>query len=328
MMMVMMVIMFVNQVTNEDEGTRIFLEVREEVRRNAVVYKDKVLPLTEEVIRHIGSFADSFLDLDFDDWVEGLEETIKDMDKAVGFCKILSQMHLTIVEDLKRNEEKAEVGIKIMEKMALEYKEMSKELEKRAQECKESADDKRFWGNVTGVLTLGISTAVLHAQAHGDDWDAKEKMAHALAKRENAELAVRAADVTKVFIIPAVKDFIEGVEVCSTFLVCSRENLRKMRNNSEKGSKEIYFKAIKKRAQLLSRLSMRFLTRTDMMRSDLKTIPEEVVDKNYVDVWFERQKQRFLEENKSIWALIAGSTIGKSGRFHFKSFSKFLSPPM
>ena len=86
-----------------------------------------------------------------------------------------------------------------------------------------------------------------------------------------------------------------------------------MRSNSEKGNKEIYFKAIKKRAQLLSRLSMRFLTRTDMMRSDLNTIPEEVVDKNYVDVWFERQKQRFLEENKSIWALIAGSTIGKSG---------------
>ena len=141
MMMVMMVIMFVNQVTNEDEGTRIFLEVREEVRRNAVVYKDKVLPLTEEVIRHIGSFADSFLDFDSNDWVEGLEETIKDMDKAVGFCKILSQMHLTIIEDLCLV---AEVGIKMMEKMALEYKEMSKELEKRAQECKESADDKRF----------------------------------------------------------------------------------------------------------------------------------------------------------------------------------------
>ena len=321
-MMMVMVMIIVNQVTKEDEGTRIFLEVREEVRRNAVVYKDKVLPLTEEVIRHIGSFADSFLDLDFDDWVEGLEETVKDMDKAIGFCKILSQMHLTIIEDLCLV---AEVGIKMMEKMALEYKEMSKELEKRAQECKESADDKRFWGNVTGVLTLGISTAVLHAQAHGDDWDAKEKTANALAKRENAELAVRAADVTKVFIIPAVKDFIEGVEVCSTFLVCSRENLRKMRNNSEKGSKEIYFKAIKKRAQLLSRLSMRFLTRTDMMRSDLNAIPAEVVDKNYVDVWFERQKQRFLEENKSIWALIAESTIGKSGRFQS---SKFLSLPM
>ena len=229
-----------------------------------------------------------------------------------------------IVEDLKRNEDKAEVGIKMMEKMALEYKEMSKELEKRAQECKESADDKRFWGNVTGVLTLGISTAVLHAQAHGDDCDAKEKIASALTKRENAELALRAADVTRVSIIPAVKDFIEGVEVCSAFLVCSRENLRKMRNNSEKGSKEIYFKAIKKRAQLLSRLSMRFLTRTDMMRSDLNAIPEEVVDKNYVDVWFERQKQRFLEENKSIWALIAVSTIGMSG----PPSSKFLSLPM
>ena len=96
--MMMMVMIIVNQVSKDDGGTRIFLEVKE-VRRNAVVYKDKVLPLTEEVIRHIGSFADSFLDFDFNDWVEGLEETVKDMDKAIGFCKILSQMHLTIIED-------------------------------------------------------------------------------------------------------------------------------------------------------------------------------------------------------------------------------------
>ena len=109
MMVMMMVMIIVNQVTKEDEGTRIFLEVREEVRRNAVVYKDKVLPWTEELIRHIGSFADSFLDFDSNDWVEGLEETIKDMDKAIGFCKILSQMHIAIIEDLKRNEDKAEV---------------------------------------------------------------------------------------------------------------------------------------------------------------------------------------------------------------------------
>ena len=47
MMVMMMVMIIVNQVTKEDEGTRIFLEVREEVMRNAVVYKDKVLPLTE-----------------------------------------------------------------------------------------------------------------------------------------------------------------------------------------------------------------------------------------------------------------------------------------
>ena len=37
-----------NQVTASDEGTRTFLEVRDNTRRNAAVYKDKVLPLTEE----------------------------------------------------------------------------------------------------------------------------------------------------------------------------------------------------------------------------------------------------------------------------------------
>ena len=36
--MMMMVMIIVNQVSKDDGGTRIFLEVREEVRRNAVVY--------------------------------------------------------------------------------------------------------------------------------------------------------------------------------------------------------------------------------------------------------------------------------------------------
>ena len=56
---------------------------------------------------------------------------------------------------------------------------------------------------------------------------------------------------------------------------------------------------------------------TDMMRTDLNAIPEQPNDKNYVDVWFEKQRETFRKEHKSIWALIAGATIGKSGQLNF-----------
>ena len=72
-----------------------------------------------------------------------------------------------------------------------------------------------------------------------------------------------------------------------------------------------------KKAQQLSNNSMRFLMMTHMMRSDIDAIPEEASDKNYVDEWFEQQKEKFRREHKSIWTLIAGATIGKSGQFHF-----------
>ena len=145
----------------------------------------------------------------------------------------------------------------------------------------------------------------------------------ALAKRENAEVAKRAALITSTCLIPAVKEFIEGIETCSAFLVNTKENLEKMKNYGDKGAKEIYFKAMKKKAQQLSSNSMRILTMTDMMRTDLNAIPEQPNDKNYVDVWFEEQRETFRKEHKSIWALIAGATIGKSGQLNFLCSVRF-----
>ena len=105
------------------------------------------------------------------------------------------------------------------------------------------------------------------------------------------------------------------METCAGFLMYTKENLEKMKNYGDKATKEIYFKAMKKRAHQLSSNSMRFLMMTDMMRTDINAIPEEPNDKNYVDLWFEEQTQKFRKEHKSVWGLIAGATIGKTGQF-------------
>ena len=178
-----------------------FSQVRNDVRKNAAIYKDKVLPLTEEVVRHIAFFADSFIDFDFDDWTEVLDDTIRDIDKAIGFCMILKQMHLSISEDLKRNEDKAEIGIQMMDKMALEYRENSEELTREAQKYRESAELKQLWGNLTALFTLGISTIVLHSFAEHDKQESNEKTALAVAERENAEVSLRAAPVIIIIVI-------------------------------------------------------------------------------------------------------------------------------
>ena len=57
---------------------------------------------------------------------------------------ILRQMHLAIIEDLKRNEDKAEVGIQMMDKMTSEYQKMSEELEKKAGNAEGEVSGLRF----------------------------------------------------------------------------------------------------------------------------------------------------------------------------------------
>ena len=71
---------------------------------------------------------------------------------------------------------------------------------------------------------------------------------------------------------------------------------------------------MKERAQVLSNNSMKFLMMTDMMRTDLATIPSEPNDKNYVDIWFDKQKEQFKKENESIWDRIANASFGGKKR--------------
>ena len=42
------------QVTGMDDATKTVLEVRDNTRRNALVYTEKILPVTEQVIRSVG----------------------------------------------------------------------------------------------------------------------------------------------------------------------------------------------------------------------------------------------------------------------------------
>lgn len=295
----------INQVTSSSPATRAFLEVRDNARKNGIVYSKMVLPMTEEVIRAIGFFSDYFTDLDFNDWSESLEDIISDVEKAQGVCDILKQMHNNIIIELKKNETKAELSITQIEKMAEQFRDEERSLQRKATELNESADEKRDWG-WTGIFTLGISTAILNSCAADDDAAARESLASAVAKRENAVIASNAVIQTKCRLIPAMKAFINGLEVCTLFLSDTRERLAKMKNAGDKGARKPYYLMMKNRAKELNGNCLQFLALTDMMRNNLAAIPTESHDKNYVDTWFDEQKKQFQREHKTVWDRIKG----------------------
>ena len=89
-----------NLVTEKTEASETFIEIRDSVARNAIVYANKVLPLTQEVIRNIAFFSDTFNSLELEDWKDCLDDIIAELDKAQGFCDVLRTMHNTIIQDL------------------------------------------------------------------------------------------------------------------------------------------------------------------------------------------------------------------------------------
>ena len=201
------------QVTGQDESTKTFLEVRDSVRKNGVVYSKAVLPLTESVIRSIGVFADYFTDLEFEDWSDCLDDIVADIEKAHGVCEMLKDMHNTMIVDLKKNEDKATVGVLEIEKMTLKFEEEEKNLRNEAAALSTIADIKRTVGFWTMPFTLGISTLILAGSAADDDMESKEKLVTAVAKQENKTIALKAVELTSGTLIPAIQNFIGGLEI-------------------------------------------------------------------------------------------------------------------
>ena len=201
------------QVTGQDDSTKTFLEVRNSARKNGMVYSKAVLPLTESVIRTIGGFADYFTDLEFEDWSDCLDDILKDIENAHGHCEMLKDMHNTIIVDLKKNEDKATVGVLEIKKLTLKFEEDEKKLRKEAAALSDSADWKRNVGLWTAVPTLGLGTFIAGWMAANDEINSKEILATAVAKQENTTIAKKAVALTSGTLIPAIQNFIGGLEI-------------------------------------------------------------------------------------------------------------------
>merc|ERR1719186_1354311 len=116
------------RVTKEVDGTKKFFQLRNDVRKNAVVYSNKILPVTEEVVRAIGFHADYFEDLDFEEWSENLQEIIEDLEESEDRCAMLHYMHMTILENLSTTSDDANEALISMEDLKTKYEEKAEQL--------------------------------------------------------------------------------------------------------------------------------------------------------------------------------------------------------
>jgi len=291
-----------DQVTCQEEETAHFLEVRNSVRQTGIVYLTKVLPMTEAVIRAIGFFADYFTDLDFDHWSECLEDIIGDIEQAIGVCDILKKYHSSISQDLKKNQDKATISITELTKMKDRFKVEAQQLMEKAQSHKDEAAKERDWGSGwRAFFSFGLTEYFSNKRA--DEADGKATLEHleAFGRNQNADIAHKSVALVEGQLIPAVDNFISGLEVCLVFLSASKERLEKMKLAGAKGRRKPYYIMMKGRAGELNTNCLQFLAVTDLMRNDMAVIPSQPQDKNYVDKWVEEQQNQFAIEHPRIW---------------------------
>jgi len=290
------------QVTGLDEATETFLEVRDNTRRNALVYAEKVLPITEDVIREIGMFIYFFTDLDFDDWTECLDDMISGLIRAEEDCDKLKHLHNTIIVDLKMNEDKAVKGIQMLEKMREMYKKQAEALREEAEAHIKYKEYGKKVETYVHICTLGISKLLdIVYVPKSKSRKAEKKIIKATAKDENANIAELAKDLTNIYLIPSIKEFLASLEACSEWISQTKEKLTHLKRFGQMsmGSKLQFFKIMKKRATDISESIQVFLGVTDKIRNILFGIPSEPDDMNYVDKWFLAEMKKFKKGQKA-----------------------------
>ena len=321
-----------NQVSGDEAATKSFIEVRDDVTRKALVYRDHVLPLKQKVVRSIAFFADTFNSLDFDDWIENLDDIIKELEEAHAFCGVLKEMHNNIINDLKKNKDKAKMSIEQLQKLRDNYEHQRNELDCQIFEAKqefhrnvdeekrwsEQAEKDRWRGNALALPSLGIAYWLYNKRSNEAIREAQTKSSKAsevlemsglalatyLALAENSNITSRAAALTLTHIIPPLEQFLDGLEACSTFLCIT---LKKLRAMNETGAmviakdirKDYYSMMIKKSDQLNSNCEM-FLARSDLIERNLGDLPDSASTKNYVDLWLDQVNRDFtaIHNNK------------------------------
>ena len=173
-----------SQVTGLDDATRTFLQVRDSTRQQAMIYVKKVLPDTEQVIRQLSEYLDCYMDLDFDDWAGSLSDTLNDLVQVKKKCQFLRTMYMEIIETLKKNEDKAIVGIAWLQTLREDYERQTRELEEKAEESKNNRNRSLLIGAILAPVTFGVSALIAGGVANSYSNDSKRQSAEAVAKKK------------------------------------------------------------------------------------------------------------------------------------------------
>ena len=259
-----------NKFLPENDTAKKYLDSRENIRKQALIYSKFVLPNTEDLFFNISMIMDDYTDLVFDEWMENSEEFQRKLSKTKELCFMLKEVHNEISQSLGAEKTSIdEAGIH------QEYKKSRDSLIDQANDAYEISKTAAFWEKLIGVF---------------DIFDI---------------VARKAADRRFVYVkivLQLTLDYFTGyLETMNTFIGDCHTNARKMDCYSDSIAKERnreaqlkHFKKMKARAGEIKRLCDVFVnTASKRMRNNLANLPRHDDDEAFLNDWLETKKIEF-----------------------------------
>ena len=99
--------LFSEQKVTSNERNRDFIEVRDNTRKHADVYTTEILPKAQGIVQKISVSTDYYQHLEYEDWVECLDEQIEEARQGEADCQTMIELHEEIIKSLNKDVGKA-----------------------------------------------------------------------------------------------------------------------------------------------------------------------------------------------------------------------------
>ncbi|XP_033121896.1 uncharacterized protein LOC117120910 [Anneissia japonica] len=273
--------------SGSSDTTRKINKIRDDTRKDALVYVKGVLPASTMLVRNLKDFFENYEALGFEDWKEILPDILEDVKGYQQCCVEIVELHKKIMTPLKERQDEAKV-------LVAELKNLTKELEKKKRELEESAQTKSIWAAALFfVPVVNVVATPLLCKSADDD------LVNSVAK--NAQCVVNNAAVVVISeaMIPALAEFIGGLESIAGFFKVVEEELTTFHNRGEmamEDAKKQHYLLMKNEAKEIRQGCREFFAMIPGITTDFECIPQSGNDENYVDRWLKKQQEEIKEK--------------------------------
>jgi len=196
-----------------------FRAIRDQTRNDALVFTEKILPLTVDVVRLIKEYFEYYSLLELEEWEENLSDIIDTASKNQEISTELIELYECIIEPLKQNEDRAKEAAKKLKLEGQKFEDLASSLAIKAEE-------KWKWGFwllfVPGLNTIACPILLPLAKA---------TQIKAIATKEQADLCVVNFKIVEQTVIPALKGFINALQQIAGFFPDREAGIERSRRN-------------------------------------------------------------------------------------------------
>lgn len=254
-----------------------FCTFRDECRDLGLIFKDGLYPVSCETVSGLKSFMDYYVELDFEDWKEALEDIIPDARHYETVLRTLTTSYTTLSTDFKS---KQDYVARLKEKILLEHK---AQLATEAARMK-SSGNAEWWGDFVQVCTLGVTDGGNHAKA-------EQMRNEAIAAKAESQLCLAACDSVKNHLVPALANFVQAMTEISGFFNVLTHDVKDFADTGEKAleeRKKTHWRILKAKGKRIQDSCSTFLFVAPDFISDLDCIPHGN-QPNFVQEWLAKK---------------------------------------